>query len=51
MKKVFLLATAALLFTSVSFADHGKKGKKSCKKTCEKGTKKCCKDKEKTAKI
>jgi len=46
MKKVLLLATAALLVTGVSFADCGKKGKK-CKKTsscCKKSSdKKCCK--------
>jgi hypothetical protein len=45
MKKVLLLATAALLVTGVSFADCGKKGKK-CKKSsscCKKSDKKCCK--------
>ena len=52
MKKVFLLATAALLVTGVTFADNGK-GKK-CKKggssCCKKSGKKCCKkDKEKEA--
>jgi hypothetical protein len=31
MKKVFLLATAALLITGVSFADNGKKKKKGQK--------------------
>lgn len=36
MKKVFLLATAALLVTGVTFADNGKK-----KKKCAKG-KSCC---------
>ena len=49
MKKLFLLATAALLVTGVTFADNGK-GKK-CKKSsscCKKSEKKCCKkDKEK----
>lgn len=54
MKKVFLLATAALLVTGVTFADNGKK-----KKKCAKG-KSCCdktadteksKDKSKTAKL
>lgn len=56
MKKVFLLATAALLVTGVTFADNGKK-----KKKCAKG-KSCCsksesleksvsKNKTKTAKI
>jgi hypothetical protein len=44
MKKVFLLATAALLVTGVTFADNGKKKKKSCKKSC---CTKSCKDKEK----
>jgi hypothetical protein len=46
MKKVFLLATAALLFTGAAFADHGKKGKKCGKASCKSG-KKCCKGKEK----
>ena len=55
MKKVFLLATAALLVTGVTFAENGKKKKcakgKSC---CSKGTaekKSCCKDKSTTAKM
>ncbi|MEP7109488.1 MAG: hypothetical protein ABI760_15955 [Ferruginibacter sp.] len=56
MKKVFLLATAALLITGVSFADNGKKKNKGAKgKTCSGKTagseKSCCKDKNKTAKI
>ena len=55
MKKVFLLATAALLITGVSFADGGKKKKcakgKSCSTSTETGEKSCCKDKSKTAKI
>lgn len=38
MKKVFVLATAAFMFTGVAFADHGDKGKK---KKCSKG-KSCC---------
>ena len=54
MKKVFLLATAALLVTGVTFADNGKKNKKKCakgKSCCQKGTS-CSKDKEsKTAKM
>lgn len=56
MKKVLLLATAALLVTGISFADHGKKkkkcakGKSCCTKTAE-VKKSCCKDKSKTAKI
>ena len=51
MKKIFLLATAALMITGVSLADTGKK-----KKKCAKG-KSCCaeksaeKEKAKTAKI
>jgi hypothetical protein len=54
MKKVFLLATAALLVTGVTFADNGKKSKKCAKgkACCSKSTaekKACCKDK--TAKI
>lgn len=56
MKKVFLLATAALLVTGVTLADTGKKKSKKCAKgkTCctksETAEKKaCCKDK--TAKM
>jgi hypothetical protein len=54
MKKVFLLATAAILFTGAAFADGGKKNKKKCAKakTCcskDKAAKKCCKDKAATA--
>lgn len=46
MKKIILLATAALLVTGVTFADNGKKGKKSCKKSsCSKSGKSCCKKK------
>jgi hypothetical protein len=52
MKKVFLLATAALLVTGAVFADGGKKNKKKCakSKTCctkDASAKKagCCKDK------
>lgn len=50
MKKIFLLATAAFLITSVSFADGGKKHKGCAKgKSCCKGmSKSCCKDKSKT---
>ena len=55
MKKVFLIATAALLVTGVTFADNGKKkkgakGKTCCTKTTS-GEKSCSKDKTKTAKI
>ncbi|MEP7141677.1 MAG: hypothetical protein ABI707_02345 [Ferruginibacter sp.] len=53
MKKIFLLATAALLVTGVTFADNGKKKNKgakgkTCSAKCEKSSKK---DKSKTAKI
>ncbi len=55
MKKLVLLATAALLVSGVSFAGNGDKGKKSCKKSCSKSGKSCCKgkekDKEKEAKL
>ena len=54
MKKFFVLATAALMITGVSFAEGGKGKKKKCgkSKTCCKATKECCKDKaEKTAKL
>jgi hypothetical protein len=53
MKKLFLLATAALLVSGVSFADNGKKKKKCAKSKscCTKSTKSCYKDKSKTAKI
>ncbi len=47
MKKVLLLATAALLVTGVTFADNGKKGKKCKKSCCSKSGKACSKDKEK----
>jgi hypothetical protein len=50
MKKIFLLATAALLITGTTFAHtgKGKKGKHGC---CAKG-KSCCKGKSKsTAKM
>ncbi|MEN9571349.1 MAG: hypothetical protein RL172_2580 [Bacteroidota bacterium] len=60
MKKVLVLATAALLVSGVSFADNGKKCKKACCKKTEK--KECCKkssgkscgktvEKEKTAQL
>lgn len=52
MKKIIILATAALLITGSSFAEGGKKCKgKKCEKTsCSKAEKKmCCKDK--TAKM
>ncbi len=56
MKKVFLLATAALLVTGVTFADNGKKKKKCAKgKTCcskgETAEKSDGKEKSNTAKI
>ena len=51
MKKVFLLMTAALLVSGVTFADNGKKKKKCAKgkSCCTKEAKSCCKDKAKTA--
>jgi hypothetical protein len=51
MKKVLLLATAALLVTGVTFADNGKKGKKCTKSCCKKSGKSCGKEKDKTAKL
>jgi hypothetical protein len=59
MKKVFLLATAAMMVTGIAFAggDKGKKkkcakGKTCCAKEAKAETKACCKDKaEKTAKL
>jgi len=57
MKKVFLLATAALLVTGLSFANTEKGKKKKCAKgktCCTKDSKtakaSCCKDKT-TAKM
>ena len=46
MKKVFVLATAALLISGVSFANGGdkKKGGKETEKACCKGMKDCKKD-------
>jgi hypothetical protein len=49
MKKLILLATAALLITGITFAEKGKK-KKCCEKTsscCSKAGKTCKKDKDK----
>ena len=54
MKKILLLATAALLVSGVSFADNGKDKKKKCakgKSCCDKKSKSCCKDKSKTAEM
>ncbi len=58
MKKVFLLATAALLVTGIAFADKGKgktkkcaKGKSCCTKSTASASKSCCSDKMKTAKL
>ena len=50
MKKVLLLATAAMLVTGLAFADNGKKKKKCAKgKTCcSTHSKSCCKAKAKT---
>ena len=50
MKKLLLLATAALLVTGVAFADNGKKKTKKGTKGKACCTKACCKDKAKTAK-
>ncbi len=52
MKKVFLLMTAALLVSGVTFADNGKGKHKKCakgKSCCSGSSKSCCKDKSKTA--
>jgi len=48
MKKVMVLATAALLFSGVSFAHKGKKTKKEAtkKECCSKGKAYCDKDKK-----
>lgn len=46
MKKIIMIATSALLFTAVTFAHDGSKGKG--KKTCKKGDA-CCKKMSKTA--
>ncbi len=59
MKKVFLLATAAMMVTGIAFAggDKGKKkkcakGKTCCSKDASAEKKACCKDKAaKTAKM
>ena len=63
MKKVLLLATAALLFTGAAFAEGGKgknkkkcaKGKTCCTKTakasCSKDKSSCSHDKSKTAEM
>ena len=52
MKKIFMLATAALLISGVSFGhDHKKKGSKGKKHSCCKNGASCSKDKEKTAKM
>ena len=45
MKKIFMLATAALLISGTSFAQEKKCEKKGCKNGGS-----CCKDKAKTAK-
>jgi hypothetical protein len=54
MKKLFLLATAALLVSGVSFANTDKGKKKKCakgKSCCQKSGKTCNKDAEKTAEV
>ena len=49
MKKVFMLATAALLVTGVTFAHDGGKKKGKGKKSCCANGKHCSKDEKKTA--
>jgi hypothetical protein len=53
MKKLFLLATAALLVSGVSFANTDKGKKKKCAKgkSCCQKSKSCSKDTEKTAEV
>ena len=52
MKKVFFLATAALLITGVTFAEKGKKKKcAKAKKCCAHPTPGCNKSKAKTAEM
>jgi hypothetical protein len=53
MKKLFLLATAALLVSGVSFANTDKGKKKKCAKgkSCCQKSKSCSKDSEKTAEV
>lgn len=54
MKKLLLLASAALLITGVTFADNGKGKKKKCakgKSCCSESKKSCCKDKSKTVEM
>ena len=51
MKKLILLATAALLVTGVTFADNGKKEKKCKKSCCSKSGKSCGKKKDSTASL
>lgn len=55
MKKLFILATAAVMVSGAAFADGGKDKKKKCakgKSCCTKTAKGCCKDKaEKTAQM
>ncbi|MBA4197166.1 MAG: hypothetical protein C0459_06380 [Chitinophaga sp.] len=50
MKKVLVLATAALLVSGVSFAQDKTKAKEKCtKECCKKDGKDCCKKDAKTA--
>ena len=51
MKKVFMLATAALLITGISFGNDGGIKKNAKSKTCCKKGGTCCKDKKETAKM
>ncbi len=49
MKKLFMLATAALLVTGVAVAENGKKKKCAKGKKCCAAKKSCCKKKSATA--
>ena len=59
MKRVFLLATAAMMMAGVAMAHEGGKGKKKkcakgkscCKKEAKAEKKSCCSKDSKTAKI
>lgn len=52
MKKIFMLATAALLISGVSFGhDHSKKKGAKGKHSCCKSGASCSKDKVKTSKM
>lgn len=49
MKKVLMLATAALLITGATFAQDGTKKKSKGKKSCCSHSSHCSKDEKKTA--